>query len=235
MLENDIIAIVCPDIHGRTFWKKAAEIYDGTVPFIFLGDYLDSYSEEGITPRDAEKNFKELWEFKEKWDDKVIMLLGNHDLSYYDSDFMTVRYAVHTAKWYKDFLKENWKSFKFAHQIEHECKKYIFSHAGLHPEWFEQNQLEEIYDADYINGLWETNKMAFRKYSRFRGGKYYYTKGSPIWADIREYDKEFKPEGIIQIVGHTALSIDSIKVGCVNCIDSLQAFVITKEGDVKPL
>ena len=56
-MKEDIIAIVCPDIHGRNFWEKAAEEYDGSVPFIFLGDYLDPYSDEGINDDIAKKNF----------------------------------------------------------------------------------------------------------------------------------------------------------------------------------
>ena len=39
--------LIIPDIHGRTFWKECIKCreYD---EIIFLGDYLDPYSFEGI-------------------------------------------------------------------------------------------------------------------------------------------------------------------------------------------
>ena len=40
--------LVIPDIHGRTYWKEATAKYPN-LPVIFLGDYLDPYSYEGIT------------------------------------------------------------------------------------------------------------------------------------------------------------------------------------------
>ena len=65
-MRNDIIAIVCPDIHGRTFWEKISKEYDGSVPFIFLGDYLDPYPWEGITRKEAIANFQEIIDFKKE-------------------------------------------------------------------------------------------------------------------------------------------------------------------------
>ena len=42
--------LIIPDIHGRTFWKKAYELVDIVDKVVFLGDYLDSYSHENISP-----------------------------------------------------------------------------------------------------------------------------------------------------------------------------------------
>ena len=47
--------LIIPDIHGRTFWKDACSKWEGKV--IFLGDYLDPYSDEGIHFEDAVINF----------------------------------------------------------------------------------------------------------------------------------------------------------------------------------
>ena len=57
-MKENIIAIVCPDIHGRSLWKESINEYDGSVPFIFLGDYLDSYESEKINPEEVKKNLK---------------------------------------------------------------------------------------------------------------------------------------------------------------------------------
>lgn len=233
-MRNDIIAIICPDIHGRKFWKDVANEYDGSVPFIFLGDYLDPYSEEGITPEDAKDNFMEIWEFKKKWGDNVIMLLGNHDLSYYDFYFKCCRFSISTNIWYRPFLKENWEYFKFAHNITNNGEKFILSHAGIHPLWLYKNNCEPLFDAEYINTLFDTKKHIYNDYTYYRGG--YDRAGSPVWADIREYsninDSQL-PDNLTQIVGHTQLVKDKIEFKGICCIDSRQAFVITKDNKIE--
>ena len=39
--------IIIPDIHGRSFWKDAVKGRENE-KIIFLGDYTDPYSHEGI-------------------------------------------------------------------------------------------------------------------------------------------------------------------------------------------
>lgn len=232
---KDIIAIVCPDIHGRSFWKEIAETYDGSIPFIFLGDYLDCYPNEKISFEDAKKNFEEIIEFKEKWGEKVVLLLGNHDLSYYDSTFRCCRFSPYFAEWYCDFLKQNFEKFKIAYDLNNDNKLLLFTHAGLHPMWLETNGLSNIKTATDINKLFENNKSYFTDIGHYRGGYNLY--GSPIWSDIREYsnlDKKYIDKDIIQIVGHTQLSDGMVKFKNIYCIDSRQPFVITKKNKVKP-
>jgi hypothetical protein len=239
-MRENIIAIICPDIHGRNFWEKAANEYDGSVPFIFLGDYVDTYAHEGISDKACKENFNNIWEFKEKWGDNVILLLGNHDMSYYDKHFKCARYSSYTAEWYQPFLSENIESFKIAHQIINNGEKIIFSHAGIHPDWLSQNYFEQNIDADYIDSIFKKDKSYFNVYSRYRGGEFWDT-GSPIWADIREYVKFENnkqepinmPEGIMQIVGHTMLSTTMININQVYCIDSQQPFVLTNENKLE--
>jgi hypothetical protein len=234
-MRDDILAILCPDIHGRDFWKIILEKYDGSVPVIFLGDYLDPYFDEGITPEKALNNFKEIFEFKKKWGDKVILLLGNHDMSYYDKKFRCCRFSYENAEWYNKFLNENIKDFTMCYEINNGEKKILFTHAGIHPEWIAQNYLEPKYDAKYINELFEKDKNYFNIYGYYRGG-YPFDTGSPIWADIREFNtsncKNYD-ENIIQIVGHTQLVKDFIKINNVYCIDSRNVFVLTKNNEIE--
>jgi hypothetical protein len=231
-MRNDIKAIVCPDIHGRNFWEKAAQEYDGTIPFIFLGDYLDPYSDENITVEDAQINFNKIWEFKEKWGDNVILLLGNHDLSYKDYMFQCCRFSMYSSGWYKDFLNKHWEHFNLSYSIKSDDKTFIFSHAGIHPSWLKENNFEEIYDADYINSLFMTNKRAFTDYSVYRGG--YLSAGSPVWADIREFSKvDLQDDKIMQVVGHTQLIKDKLEFKNICCIDSRQTFVITNDNKIE--
>lgn len=233
-MRNDIIAIICPDVHGRKFWEKLLEEYDGSVPCIFLGDYLDPYPNENISVEDAKKNFEKIWEFKEKWTDKVILLFGNHDLSYYDRYFRCCRYSSYYHKWYNDFLTRNEDNFKIVHEIENNGKKILFSHSGINPSWIKENNFEDNFSADYINSLFHTNRETFNQYSYYRGG--YMNAGSPVWADIREYlnldDKDYKSD-IIQIVGHTQLINDTFNIKNITCVDSRQLFVLTNENTIE--
>lgn len=231
-MRNDIIAIVCPDIHGRNFWEKVAEEYDGSVPFIFLGDYLDPYSHEGINEEDAKINFEKIWDFKQKWEDKVTLLLGNHDLSYKDYMFRCCRFSKYSEDWFSKFINENLEHFKLAYSIENGDKTYLFSHAGIHPSWLRDNNFEEIYTAEYINSLFTTNKQAFSDYSHYRGG--YLSAGSPVWADIREFPEvDSQDDKIMQVVGHTQLINDKVELKNICCIDSRQAFVITNDNKIE--
>jgi len=75
--------IIIPDIHGRSFWKEAVKGHEND-NIVFLGDHLDPYSFEGITPSQAQNSLEEIIEFKKAHMDNVVLLLGNHDLDYID-------------------------------------------------------------------------------------------------------------------------------------------------------
>jgi hypothetical protein len=188
----------------------------------------------------AKENFIEIWNFKEQWGDKVIMLLGNHDLSYFDRSFRCCRFSSLNSVWYNTFLKENWEYFKIAHNITNGDKTFIMSHAGIHPLWLHKNGFESIFDADYINSLFSSKMKPYNDFSYYRGG--YEDIGSPIWADIREFDDLIKygdksiaqPSNVKQIVGHTQLNTDMLDLGDICCIDSRQVFVITKDNKIEP-
>ena len=78
--------LIIPDVHGRTFWKEALES-DNYKKVIFLGDYVDPYWFEGIDNFTAIFNFKDILSQKTKDPDRIVLLLGNHDLSYYSDHF----------------------------------------------------------------------------------------------------------------------------------------------------
>ena len=68
--------IVIPDVHGRKFWRDVVKGNEDE-RIIFLGDYLDPYSEEGITPEDAYNELLDIIAFKKEHPDNVTLLLGN--------------------------------------------------------------------------------------------------------------------------------------------------------------
>ena len=70
--------LINPDIHGRIFWKYSIEHKGEFDKIIFLGDYLDAYSPDLLV--NEKDNFKEIIQFKKDNLDKVILLLGNHEI-----------------------------------------------------------------------------------------------------------------------------------------------------------
>ena len=226
--------VVIGDIHGRAVWRKIVDDNPDADKFIFLGDYLDPYKDEGITPNTAKEIFQEIWDFKQKWGDNVIMLIGNHDMSYYNKRFRCCRFSIENSEWYGNFIRDNFEHFKFVHSVKNDDVEYLLSHAGINPDWLQNYNMEEIYNADYINSLFTANPASFEAYSSFRGG--YDIAGSPIWADIREYrgvKEGFMSKNTKQIIGHTQLNVDMLEYHDVICIDSRQVFVITNDNKIE--
>lgn len=203
--------LIVPDVHGRPFWRRAKELVNQYQKIIFLGDYLDPYSQEGINPDMAFIEFKEIIEFKKKYPKKVTLLLGNHDLHYLSPYFVpSSRRNNFKADEYQKVYEENkdlFTCFKMFRSFGH---KWLFSHAGVTQHWLRQNRmllselleksLDELLDNRGIKwgGLLE-------QVSYYRGGDVPY--GSPVWADIHEAygDSMVLGDKTTQIVGHNQI------------------------------
>lgn len=125
--------LIVPDVHGRAFWHRALELVDQVDQIVFLGDYLDPYSYEGISFDLALEEFHKILEFKEEYPELVTLLVGNHDCHYLIKDFMDCsrrNYAKldELNKLYNDNLD------KFA-LIHIDPDGWLFSHAGIYKEW----------------------------------------------------------------------------------------------------
>ena len=87
--------IIIPDVHGRRFWRDAIQS-DDYDKVIFLGDYLDPYPDEGIGPFTAQEGLERILLYHDEHPDKVVLLLGNHDLHYLNEHYrdlsMSCRY-----------------------------------------------------------------------------------------------------------------------------------------------
>ena len=87
--------LVIPDVHGREFWRKAKD-FKGNI--VFLGDYLDPYPSEHIDMEKAMTEFLDIMDWAKK-NEKVHLLLGNHDWHYIYPDFNSTR---------KDFMNDEY-------------------------------------------------------------------------------------------------------------------------------
>ena len=110
---------IIPDVHGRQFWREIRGItlqeFDKV---IFLGDYGDPYPDEGISHQDALTELAQIIEFKKENMDKVVLLLGNHDLHYINSDYRCSRYSYDHKQEYAHFIFDNLGLF----QVAYECQ-----------------------------------------------------------------------------------------------------------------
>lgn len=208
--------LVIPDIHGRIFWKDATK-FDGEI--IFLGDYVDPYPHE-FKDQDINKvqentlvNFEEILEFA-KSNNKVHLLIGNHDYSYF-KNIPCCRHDYIRDKEFHNLFTDNKELFSVIYLIDN----LLLSHAGIHKEWMNFNKISNIKEIDIDNegSLWQPDYM--------RGGDFF--SGSPLWADARTFpDKDIE---YYQIFGHTQLKGPYIQETWA-CLDCHKMFKVSKNN-----
>ena len=207
--------LIIPDIHGRKFWRQAiANNIDKVDKIIFLGDYLDPYSEEiMMAPELMECNdfydsqnllkmLEDIISLKKNEPNKYILLTGNHTDSYIWSKFhAATRTDYKNWEKYHKFFSQNLEYFNLV-WIENDV---IFSHAGISEGWSneflyyymkydEGAELEKNYLVlETARVLKDTSLKDFNIHyinsissiSHYRGGDMFY--GSCEWADLREH------------------------------------------------
>lgn len=205
--------LIIPDTHGRKFWRKALEMIDEVDKVIFLGDYLDPYD---VSEEETLEEFKEIVEFKLKYPDKVILLIGNHDYEYIWPTLFsqTCRHCYSIEKEAQElFLKVDLS-------LVYEEDKYLFSHAGVLKGWLDFTNLTI---ENLTNNLYDP--LVLKMASWLRSGVYRYP--SCVWCDVRE----FKPElPYYQIFGHTQLIKEYITDEFA-CLDARKCFLL-KNGEL---
>ncbi len=195
------------DIHGRPYWKEIDPVkYD---KIIFVGDYCDSYV---YTDTEIETNLLDIIQLKKNNFDKVVLLLGNHDIHYkfLSEGFQGSGFRPSMAINLNMIFKHSKDLFQVAYQIDN----YIWSHAGISYGWYENNKKEiqdvaERFDtknlADTFNHMMQLNEnRLLHQVGKKRGGRYSF--GGITWADRYETMSQFI-DGYHQIVGHTPINI----------------------------
>lgn len=211
--------LIIPDVHGRTFWKKAYDYINDVDEIIFLGDYLDPYDFEKISEQQSIDNFKEILEFKQSCS-KVTLLLGNHDLHYFPplTEYWGCRRIDSQLKELSELYLKHINDFKVVRIID----DYLFSHAGILLEWYETitdkrpysgatfysqirlgHKLNIDFSEEGFNSLIhdEFGLLALNMVSSERGGRDPF--GSCMWADVHEHLYMFNPSTYYQIFSHS--------------------------------
>ena len=232
--------IIIPDVHGRVFWKEIVKNSEDKI--IFLGDYVDPYPGENISLTGALDNLSEIIDYKKSNPSKVILLLGNHDFMYMDSEHnkYSCRHDFENEPKITKLLMNNRDLFQMNYSIEVKNKLYIFSHAEILKPWIEKykklfgefpgsldkiNELYKKWDPEFISSLLEI--------SYYRGG--WSDFGSMIWSDVREHSVSCE-ENIYQIFGHTQLKDKPIIEKHFADLDCRRPFFFDeKTGDIKEI
>ena len=199
-MENKLL--ILPDIHGRTFWKEPCKKINNYNKIIFLGDYLDPYNFENITVEQAIQNFKCIIKYAKKYKDKVILLLGNHDMPYFSDEYLSLaNWHCRHSKEHHDEIHSLFEKNKSLFQVAYTYNNILFTHAGCTKGWIQTMIKETQTDIDNrelvdivitLNNLLTTKeglKCLFMT-SGERGGLD--TWGSCIWADYNELLFEYK-------------------------------------------
>lgn len=186
--------ITIGDIHGRSDWQEIDPTkYD---KIIFVGDYVDSHT---ISDIDIITNLLNIIRFKKDNMDKVVLLLGNHDLQYLfnPDEYWCSGYRFHIYNQLHQIFNDDKELFQMAFQYD----DTIWTHAGIHDGWYRFHFRYTKGDtlADKLNNAFYENYKSLFNVGHIRGG--YNHEGGPFWADILELrSAPFKKMN--QIVGH---------------------------------
>lgn len=201
------------DLHGKDSWKKInPDEYD---KIVFLADYVDDFLP--TTNEQIYSNLMDIIEFKKKNMDKVILLIGNHDLPYlYLNDPAVPQctgYRPDMAYNLHFLFNENKELFQAAYQIGN----HLFTHAGVSEAWYNKHKdvIKEFWErlshkddqtgvtmADVLNGLMETHhRNILFEVGEARGGSRG-SCGGIFWACYNE-TKRGVLNGYNHVVGHT--------------------------------
>ena len=224
--------LIIGDIHGRDCWQAInVKNYDKVV---FLGDYVDSFTLSDLT---IYQNLKDIISLKKKNPNKIVLLLGNHDIHYlYFPRYQCVGFRPSMQRQLTSLFFDNKHLFKIAYQKEN----YIFTHAGITNSWYSEflklpifAEIEDEKDtlADIINKADQTtHRYILHTAGYFRGGQ---GNGGVTWADIKETQIDML-KGYHQVVGHSSVNkVESIHFTdrSITYIDILDHFTYFHEMD----
>ncbi len=187
------------DIHGRTSWKEMIK-NNKVEKWIFLGDYCDSFDK---TDEEIKANLISIIDFKKAFPDKVILLLGNHDIMYYNTvaDISNYRCSGYRPQMHVDLYEIFYNNKQFF-QYAYSYKDHIWTHAGIQNDWF-INKFKGDINKDIATQLnYPDSREQFLSLfdvGHLRGGRN--SSGGPLWCDFNELKKPLK--NVNQVVGHS--------------------------------
>ncbi len=132
------------DIHTKTWIiEKVSKVIGDYDSIVFCGDYADNFD---ASPQDTLKTWRILKDFQTKHQNKVNLVLSNHDYIYvYDTHSLQSGYNPITHVLIDAPENKNLREWLMSMPIVIEIDGVSYSHAGITNEWpGNQN----------VNGLW---------------------------------------------------------------------------------
>ena len=242
---------IVPDVHGRPFWKDVLTA-SGDNPVVFLGDYLDAYPNDVIfhdlTKEGIIASFEDIIRFKQENSGRVTLLLGNHDCEYmYGRDVCDCRTDNDHYDEIQALFRTNKDLFQVAAEFFLRGRRFVFTHAGIHPEWMDRHVPGWTIE-NMVAELNELNRQAlatdFPEETDFaralaeadpeRGGTDDFA--SPIWADAERLNAGHHLADIVQVVGHTGIPPgDPVITKDVLYTDCRQVLTLSERGVLRTL
>lgn len=145
---------VIGDIHGTTkfleCYKNIQEIDSDVDKIIVLGDWFDPYVDIDLEVMIERYNeFVKIW----KSDDRIISILGNHDIAGYIINDNTNRtYKGVSRQKIENVIKTNLSESYLTYKIG----DYMFSHAGVSQEWL--NDILQYSSCNYVDDIMNCKK-----------------------------------------------------------------------------
>lgn len=195
--------ITIGDLHGKDCWKQIVPAqYD---KIVFIGDYVDGVDKRG---EDIVENLKAIIAFKLQQPEKVILLLGNHDIQY-------LHFPKHPCSEFDSVIQPEltmiFNEYKSEFQVAWQHGKYLFTHAGVSRKylvWLQEMLEGNLISyhspmmAGYLNHIHQTDPHLLYVCGTKRGG--FYPHGGPLWADEKETQLDHLV-GFHQVVGHSRI------------------------------
>ena len=226
--------IAIGDTHGHESWYDVIKDYEDKVDhFVMVGDYMDSLS---VGAYEIVHNFRHILNEKRRLNDKLTLLIGNHDLPYFN-DFDNCSGFNPTV--HSEIAAEAKEAVKNG---ELEICKFIdgvmYSHAGLSKEWLANQSIPTNYSGSTIEkevkllfkctAFSQDNPFRFQMRPRccFYGDNNFQ---GPLWI---------RPNSLIanragdfnQVVGHTSYKVIREKSG-IFFIDTMpNEFLVLEDG-----
>tara|TARA_Y100000114_G_scaffold50443_2_gene46058 strand:- start:10685 stop:11365 length:681 start_codon:yes stop_codon:yes gene_type:complete len=214
--------LVVGDLHGHKKYAELALASEYNV--VFIGDYLDSFTE---SPETQVELLLLVLNAVEENPERVTGLLGNHEMSYLDPNMRASGFnntTYHLVKNLKDRMLSSLKSYVWVDDV-------LVSHAGVSQEFLNHKEmsLREYLDKEDFNDI-----------GYYRGGDCP-AGGGLYWND---FNTEMLPvPGVTQVVGHSNSKgkylQDGVRLlkkndGLVYCVDNLgrssETVLISKGG-----
>lgn len=145
---------VIGDIHGTTkfleCYKNIQEIDSDVDKIIVLGDWFDPYVNIDLEVMIERYNeFVKIW----KSDDRIISILGNHDIAGYIINDNTNRtYKGAPRQKIEEVIVPNLSESYLTYKIG----DYMFSHAGVSQEWL--NDISQYSSCNYVDDIMNCKK-----------------------------------------------------------------------------